>query len=799
MFTKIKNDLFACLVMLLLAFAYMLPLLNGKQIFQGDMQNTKAMMKQLNDYRAEKGDFPFWNNAAFCGMPTFMLSPPITGNFFYKLLAGTLNPLVLLLLCNISFFLLLRAFGVSSWLAAIGSIAFAYSSMNIILLEVGHITKLRAVCLGIFLMASLKLLLDGKTYLGFAFCALFVNLSIISNHLQMTYYIFMAIGIWLLFELINAAKTKELKQKIKPILFFAIAVVVGVLPNYTFMKSNLEYTPSTIRGGSELSEDAVGEKGLDLDYALAWSYGKLETMTLILPNFMGGSSTATIPQNSEIAKLYKANGVSERKLKEQQFPYYWGDVDFTGGPFYFGIIIVFCFVLGFFVVDGQYKWWILAATLLLTILSWGRNFLFLSELFFNIIPFYNKFRSVNMALILPSILVPLFAFITLQAIFSHKIDTDKLVLNIKKVGLFFVILLIAVLLIGPSFITSPKGDAQMQEVLQEAVALDRAAIMRLDAIKGLVFLILGIGIIWAFAFKKIKTMPALILLGVLCTVDAWIVAKEYLNDADFVTKKEVSNEFVQRPWEAEILKDKSKNFRVADLTKNFTQDARTSYFFNSLSGYHGAKSARYQDLITNQLAKQNAEVFNMLNTKYFIAPTAKGKEPVAQLNPNASGPVWFVKQIKWVNTANEEMNALNEDVFKHEEQAIVDKRFENVLRGFQPSYDSAATISMTTFDNDKIAYTTNSVSDQFAVFSETYYQPGWDADIDGNAAPHVRANYVLRAMKVPAGKHTITFTLHPPSYKNGKIISSISAIFLLILIVGALGMEFKNGYSTPKN
>jgi hypothetical protein len=649
-------------------------------------------------------------------------------------------------------------------------------------------------------MGSLKLIFNGKIFLGAALVGLFTNLSIISNHLQMTYYIFIAIGIWVAYELIIAIKNKKVNCITKPLLYFIASVCIGILPNYTALKANLEYTPSTIRGGSELSDSKAVGNGLDLDYALAWSYGKLETMTLIIPNFMGGSSTADVPKNSEIAKLYKANGVSERKLKDQQFPYYWGDVDFTGGPFYFGIIVVFLFVLGMFLLDDKLKWWIFTATLLLLFLSWGRNFIILSEFCFRFIPLYNKFRSVNMALIIPSILVPLLSFITLQRIFNDNLDTKKTNDLLKKVGLGFVILLVGVLLLGPGMITSPKGDAQMQEVIQEAVNADRAMIMRNDTLKALMLLCLAIGVLWAYMNKKLKSTPALIAIACLITFDLWYVGKEYLNSDDFTAKKELKDEFAPRPWELEILKDKTPNFRVADLTKNFTQDSRTSYYFNSLSGYHGSKSARYQDLITAHLSKQNEEVFNMLNTRYFIAPTGKGKEPIAQLNQNASGPAWYVKQINWVNNADEEINALNPGAFKYKDMAIVDTRFEADLKGFQPQYDSTSIINLITYDNNKISYVTNTKSDQFAVFSETYYQPGWTADIDGKETTHVRANYVLRAMKVPAGQHTITFTMNPPSYKNGKPISIAGSFLLLIMIGLGVFMEVKsnrNSKSSP--
>lgn len=794
MFDKIKNDLFAIAILLVLCIIYMYPSLSGEQIYMSDHMNTMGMIKDCQDYKAQHGENPFWTSHAFSGMPTFMLHAPFNGNYFAYILGNLYGlgrayaPVALMFFCALGFYTLLRTWKVNSWLALAGGIAMAFTTYNVIILEVGHLTKLRSIGLGCFLLASIQLALKGRYWLGAALFGIFLNFSMISNHIQVTYYFFMIIGAWMVYELIQAIKYKTTKNFFTVCAFLAIAAVIGLIPSTTQLLSIKEYTPSTMRGGSELKDATKTAGGLDQDYAFAWSYGKLETLTLMFPNFMGGSSTGDVKPSSAVGKLYMKNGYNEKKLKEVKMPFYWGTQDFTAGPFYFGAFVCFLFIVGMLLIKEKYKWWILAITLLSIMLSWGKNFLPLSEFFFSFVPMYNKFRSVNMLLVIASVTIPLLSFITLQKIISGEFTKEQIWKAIKYAGAGVGALALFILALGSGMID--QSDKIGNEVLTEALNTDRISMMRLDAIRTVIIILLGIGLIWALLNEKIKKNVFYAGMVMLMVADMWSVGKDYLNADDFMPESKIMREFTPRSYEKQILADKDPNFRVVDVTRNFTTDSRTSYFFKNIGGYHGSKSARYQDLITKQLTANNMEVFNMLNTKYFIAGE-KGKEPVAQRNPDASGPAWFVKNIQWAADADEEINLLDKSKFKYKDYAVINKKDQSTIGGFAPQYDSTATIKMTSFGNDKMEYESNSATPQFAVFSEIYYQPGWTSKIDGKETPHVQTNYVLRGMAIPAGKHKIEFTMYPPSYKLGLPISKLGSLLLFLLLIAGFYMDAK--------
>jgi len=385
MFTKYKNDIIAVVVVFIVCAIYVYPVLSGKVILQSDMQNTIAAQQDCYEHKNRTGEFPFWSNSMFSGMPTFMIVGPETGNLF-RFIAAAINsgdfmPLKLLFISGLCFFFMLRAFRVNTWLALAGAIAFAFSGYNIIILEEGHITKLRTLALCCGVIGSMRLILDGRYWLGAALMALFINLQFISSHIQVSYYIFMAIGIWIVCEIIAAIKEKNIKALIKPFIFMAVATAIGTIPNTSLFMSNLEYTPSSMQGGSELDENKATKGGLEVDYAFAWSYGIMQTATLMFPYFMGSSSTESVNADSKVGKLLKANGYTNKKRKEAKMPYYWGTQDFTAGPFYFGAVVCMLFIFGIFVVEGKYKWWLIAASILSIMLAWGKNFLPLSKFF----------------------------------------------------------------------------------------------------------------------------------------------------------------------------------------------------------------------------------------------------------------------------------------------------------------------------------------------------------------------------------------------------------------------------------
>lgn len=789
----------AIVIFVFIALTYFSPLLEGKVLRQSDITQFKGMSKEISDFRDRTGQEALWTNSMFGGMPAYQISVQYKGNilsYIDQLLQLYLpQPAGMVFLYMLGFFILLLVLKVDKWLAVAGAIAFAFSSYLFIIFEAGHNSKAHAIGYMAPVLAGIILTYRGRYLAGGIMAAIALSLELLANHLQITYYLLLIAGVFVITELIGSIRQKTLPSFAKATGVLLIASVFAVATNITNLWATYEYGKETIRGKTELTtEKSNRTSGLDKDYATGWSYGKWETFTLLIPNFNGGSSQGAVSETSNTYKALKAQNIDDSQAKKviKSLPLYWGTQPGVAGPVYIGAIIVFLFVFALFAVDNKYKWWLVAATVLSILLAWGKNFMPFTDFFLHYVPGYNKFRAVSMTLVMAELCMPLLAVLGLQKIFSGEIDQKKLLKYLYySVGIAGGISLIFAVA-GSAFFDfiSPSDEqykAYFPDWLMAAIREDRASLLSADAFRSLMYIVLAGAAIWAMINKKIKKTLFYSFLILLILLDMWTVNRRYLNSDSFVRKSVAAVPFQPSAADQIIMKDKDPDFRVFNQTVgNPFADASTSYFHKSLGGYHGAKLRRYQELIDHQLAKGNMNVYNMLNTKYFIVPDEKTGQPQMQINMQALGNAWFVNNAHFVNNADEELNALND--FVPSETAVIDKRFQNQVSGHFISKDSLATITLTSYEPNHLVYKSVTSKEQLAVFSEIYYDKGWNAYIDDKPAPYFRADYVLRAMIVPAGTHTIEFKFEPKVYRIGEKISFASSLILVLIALGAGGL-----------
>jgi len=781
----------ALVVFILFTIIYCSPALEGKIIRSGDIISWKGMSKEARDYIDKEGKNTFWTGTMFSGMPTFQItSGKISSENFLNPLSkisylGFSESLRVLILYLIGFFILLRAFKVNVWLSIVGSMAITLSSYFFIILEAGHLTKANTIALMAPVMGGFFLIFNRKYLLGIIFTSVYCMLGL-ATHPQMSYYFFMLIGCLLFAELYIHIKEKKMKEFLIATLLFIAAVGIGFGTRYTKAALNNEYVKETMRGGhSELEkegDDVNKTAGLDLDYATQWSYGIGETMTLLIPNFMGASSNYSVSNNSKVYQELIHNGVPKKNSTDfcKNVPTYWGTQPFTSGPVYIGAIVCFLFILGLCIVKGPYKWALLVATVFSILLSWGKNFMPLTELFFNYFPFYNKFRAVSSILVVAEVTMPLLGFLAIKTIMDKQITKERLLINIYiSAGITAGICLFFALFGSWLYdFTSPNDESvfsQLPEWLGSAIVAERASMLRMDALRSCAFILLGAGTLWLFVKEKMKLYAFIVALGVLILMDMWTVCKRFLNDDNFVSPKSESAYFKKQPYEEYILQDSDPHFRVLNLTTNTFNEARTSYYLKHIGGYHAAKLRRYQDLISEHISKMNMGVINMLNTKYIISSGAN-KEPFPYRNPDAMGNAWFIDSVMVVNTPNEECDALNEINLKT--TAVLDAKFEDFVKDFIPGKDTSASVTFLSYTPNALEYKTNANKDGIVVFSEIYYPYGWKAFIDNRPVEHFRVNYTLRALNVPAGEHHIRFEFVPDAIKKAEPVS-FACIFIM--------------------
>jgi hypothetical protein len=677
----------------------------------------------------------------------------------------------------------------------IGALAFAFSSYFFMIIEAGHTSK--AIAIGYMppIIAGVYLAFRKKILLGSIITGLFLTLQLINNHLQITYYTFLIILIYGIYELISAIRENKMKSFFIAGSVLILAVLLAVGTNLTILWTTYEYGKYSIRGKSELTGDEDQTSGLDKSYASQWSYGIDETLTLLIPGFKGGSSVGSLNEKSETYKLFRdARGPAYAKQIIKGLPLYWGTQPFTSGPVYVGAVILFFFVFGLFTYRGKLKWWLITITIISIILAWGKNFMLLTDLFLDYFPGYNKFRTLTMILVIAEFSIPLLAFLALQDFFKGNIKKEDFLKGIKY-GLISLggLALIFILLPGMFSYTGPGDDpylTQGSSAFIDALVIDRRRMLQTDAVRSLIFILLSASLLYICYLGKIKKEVFFSALALLILIDMWSVDKRLLNNDDFVPRRQAQVPF--QPLEADLIinRDTSPDYRVFDLTASPDpfRSTRASYFHKSLGGYHGAKMKRYQELIDYHLTKSNMAVLNMLNTKYFILPSDQGS-PQVQLNPYALGNAWFVRSYRIVNNADEEIQALSD--FDPANEAIIDIRYNQYLEGFTPLYDSTAQISLINYSPDQLLYKYQSATNQLVLFSEIFYDKGWSAYVDNELKPHFRADYVLRAMVLPAGQHTVEFKFEPRSYYTGKKIAGASSLVLFVLLLFGFGIEIR--------
>lgn len=809
--SKSWPHLAAIVFFLVLCAIFFRPQLAGKVIEQGDIMQYIGMAHEANEYRRNTGEETLWTNSMFGGMPTYQINTVSAGNNLKWLEnAGRLfiaEPIGQFLLAMLSFYLLMVLLGVNTWVAVIGAVAFGLTTNNLILYEAGHLTKLKSISFFPLIAAGLLTAFRGRYLLGGVLFALGLGLNIYANHVQMTYYLALTLLFFGIAQFVYDARAGKIVHFAKAAGTLIIGAALALGTTASNLMTTYEYSRDTMRGKPILSPKAAEEgeqissssqtEGLAWDYAMQWSNGGLDVLAGFIPGAAGGGSAEKVGKWSkfynEIAALYRNSG--QTPPPNIKAPLYHGKLPFTSGPIYFGAVVFFLFLLGLLTVKGPVKWWLGLGVLLTILLSLGSNFEGFNRFFFDHVPLYNKFRTPNSVLSVTSFLMPLLGFLAFSQVLKNADPNNKWnqqALYIAAGVSAGIALIFAI--VGPSlYDLALEADQQYLQAgfSQEAFISDRQSLMRGDAFRSLILVALSAGLIWAYQTQKIKPLILIGGIGVLVFFDMWSVGRRYLDEKDFTESSNAMSRFQPLPADELILKDSDPNFRVFDRSDpqaNPFASSRASYFHKSVGGYHAAKLQRYQDLIDRHLSKGNIKVFNMLNTKYFIMTDPDGK-PAVEPNVNALGNAWFVSNINIVPDADAEIEAL--EPFDAEEDAIVHQEFQDYVKGFSPQ--KGGEIKLTEYRPNRLTYQSNAPSEQLAVFSEIWYGPGkgWQAYIDGQPAEHIRANYVLRAMRIPPGTHKVEFVFEPKSYQTGKLISTISSF---IVLAGFLGMIGFYGY-----
>ena len=790
--TKLIPYLIAIALFVVASILYFNPVLKGQKIKQSDITQFKGMSKEIVDYRTEKGEEPYWTGTAFSGMPAYQLSAYYPNDYIKKLdglLRFLPRPADYVFLYFLGFLLLLTALNAEWKLAVLGAFAFGFSTYLIIIFGAGHNAKAHAIGYMPMVLAGVIWIFKRKYLLGFIVTALAMALEINSNHPQMTYYLGFIILILGIIKLFDAIKEKVYVPFIKQSAIIIFAMILGLGVNSTRLMAMKEYADYSTRGKTELTIEPDGSpkkvtQGLSKDYITEYSYGLTETFNLFIPRFMGGGTFESLDKDSEYYKAFKGKyGVQVANQYSKQVLTYWGEQTIIEAPAYIGAVIIFLFFLGIFLVKGTLKKWLVSATIFSIVLSWGKNFDIITNFFIDYFPLYNKFRAVSSIQVIAEICIPVLGVLALKEFFSKEITNEVKKLALKKA--FYVLGGVAVffLLFGSSLFAFEgfRDDGLKQYKiagLTEALIADRKSMLFQDSLRSLMLVTLSFGILWLFIKKKFNQTKTTIAFAIIILFDLVSININYVNKDSFERAKNIENPFQKTDIDKQILKDKS-HYRVADFNASPMQDGRTSYFHNSIGGYHAAKMGRYQELFDYQMTSRvNMEVLNMLNVKYIIFPN-QGK-PTLQLNPDANGNAWFVKNVIAVNSANDEIKSL--DSLKTKTTVVV--REKDIQQNSFFEKDSTATIQLTDYGVTSLTYQTNTISSQFAVFSEIFYKEGWNAYIDGELKPHYQVNYVLRGLEIPAGKHKIEFKFEPTIIKKGNAITMLSYLLLIIIPLG---------------
>ena len=821
---KLLPDLIAILAFVLLSFAYFFPAdIENRILFQHDTAAGAGAGQEVKEYYEQTGERSRWTNSLFGGMPMYQIAPSYDSTKSlqwvqkaYQLFLPDYVCLTFMLM--LGFYILLRVFGIPVWLAGLGGIMWAFSSYFFILISAGHIWKFITLAYVPPTIAGIVLAYRGKLLWGGILTALFVALQITSNHVQMSYYFFFVILFFVGAYFEKAWRTKTLPQFFKASAVLIVAALVGIAANVSNLYHTYAYSKETMRGKSELVQTGDAAKqtssGLDRDYITQWSYGIDETLTLLVPNFKGGASAALSQSETAMSKANPMYSSLYGSLTQ-----YFGTQPMTSGPVYVGAFVLFLFVLGCFIVKGPLKWALIGATFFSIVLSWGKNFMPLTDFFIDYVPLYNKFRAVSSILVIAEFTIPLLAIFALKRLLEEPeiLKQEKKPLGISLLLTAGVALLLAV---APGSIGSGYVPAQEAQMLQNAVNQQmipanelsgilanlgemRAELVSSDALRSFIIIGIGCSLLWLYASGKLRSSLTIAGITILCLADMWGVNKRYLNDAQFVPHSIRTETFTKTNTDELILQDTSLDYRVLNFATSTFDDNNTSYWHKSVGGYHPAKLRRYQEMIEHHISPEmqaaykaiataggemdsvdanKFRILNMLNTKYFIFPAGQQRQTVPFLTPHAYGNASCVNKVQYVNNANEEIDAL--DSIIPTETAVVDARFKDVLKGTTESYkDSLSSIRLTSYTPNRLTYETNNAQDGIAVFSEIYYPDGWHVTIEGQPALLARVDYILRTLYVPAGKHTIEMRFDPTSL---HVTEGIAYGALALLVIGII-------------
>ena len=798
--TKLTPHLAAIGIFILVSAVYFYPMFEGKNLQQSDMTSYRGMAREIVEHREKTGEEALWTNSMFSGMPSYLISMRQPGNLLVHL-NGFVNSYAFRPACHsflymIGFYILLLLFGINPWLSITGAIAYGFSSYLFIILAPGHVTKAMALGYMPMIIGSVYYTFRKNIITGSALTSLFLGLQLLSNHLQITYYTLLILVIFGIFELLRVIREKAWQSFFRALLYLFGAVILSIGVNITNIWSVYEYSPYTLRGPSELSHKSEDQtSGLDKSYATQWSYGTGETFNLLIPNFKGGASDILMAdRDSKTFQFLRRtqgdqNAVQIINQNAYFFTQYWGTQPGTSGPVYIGAVVVFLFVFGMYFTRGPLKWWLFSVVVLSVMLSWGKNFMFLTDLFLDYFPGYNKFRAVSMILVMAELAMPLLAIVAVGEVLYREYDKKRFISSLKNSLLITGgICLVFVVLPGISGLESPKDPLLIQQGardLVEAMKEDRAGLLRMDALRSLIFILVTSCTVYLFHIKKLKVNITLAALTILIITDLWPVNKRYLNTDNFVPERHLKTAFQPFAADLEIQKDTDKHYRVFDITASDPfASSRAAYFHNSIGGYHGAKFRRYQEIYDLQIKKENLSVLDMLNTKYLIINDKQTGQPKAVPRFTNLGNAWFVPEYTIVPDADTEMAVM--DTLDPAFHAVVDKRFEKYLEGRKFGYDPADSIRLAGYSPNRLDYTYTAGGERLLVFSEIYYPKGWKLYAGNKEIPHFRANFVLRAAVVPEGSNELRFEFRPSAFFTGNKIALASSLIMFLVLGGIL-------------
>lgn len=807
-------------IFIFLSVAYFNPILQGKEIFQSDIVQYIGMAKEQNDFRAQTGEEPYWTDAAFGGMPTYQLGANYPHNYIKKIdtaLRFLPRPADYLFLYFIGFYILLLVLKLDYKLAFLGALAFGFSTYLIIILGVGHNAKAHAIAYMPMVLGGIILCFRGKYIGGFLLLAFAMALEIGANHFQMTYYLLLLVIVLGIAYLVDAIRKNMLPHFFKAIGVMVAAVLLAIGANATNLLATQEYTGFSTRGDTGLTITPEGDDkpaaGLTYDYITEYSYGILESFNLFIPRFMGGSSSEKLDEDSAMYSQLLQMGAPPGQARDfaQNAPTYWGDQPFVGAPAYIGATVLFLFVFALFLIKGRLKWWVVGGSILALLLSWGKNFPVPTEIFIDFMPLYSKFRAVSSIQVIIELCVPVLAVYGLYRLFNEVVRKEDKMKALKWAAIITGGTAVLFLLFKSALFSFSGGNdaiylQQMGAEFVRALKEDRKAIFTEDTIRSLIFVLLSAALIWLYLEQKASKNLVVLGFSLLILADLIAVDRRYVNNEDFVAARQMNRPFQPTAADIQIFQKEGisnaldahsnvtpgnaeglpNHYRVFDVAESPFNTGRTSYFHNSVGGYHAAKPGRMQDLYDFYISQNNMEILNMLNVKYFIIPTEEGSQ--AQQNPDAFGNAWYVEDIKWVEDANDAMLSLGEVDLST--TAVINEEYRNLIKGTIAS-DPSAEIQLVEQQPNELVYRTSTNREQLVVFSEIYYPHGWQVYINEQPAEHFRANYLLRAMMVPAGDNTITFTFEPEVVQTGSSIALASSVLLGLLLLGGIFYTFK--------